>query len=163
PTVDEKPGAEVARGSRLAGGGEVTARGLRVAAPGPDGPAASREPRAAGRPPGARGAFEEVRCGDGETEVLHGVSFVAEPGETIAAARAANAHPFSMDLPDGYDTQVEERGGRLSVGQRQLVSFARALLVDPRILILDEATSSVDAATELMIQRALEALLHGRT
>jgi ABC-type multidrug transport system fused ATPase/permease subunit len=188
-----------------------------------------------------RVAFEHVRFGYNEQEVLHDVSFVAEPGETVAivgptgagkstivqllarmydvtegritidghdirevtlaslrsqigtvlqdpflfsgtvrdnirygrpdagdaelmeAARAVNAHEFIMRLPEGYETQVEERGGRLSVGQRQLVSFARALLVDPRILILDEATSSVDAATELVIQRALEALLERRT
>jgi ABC-type multidrug transport system fused ATPase/permease subunit len=185
--------------------------------------------------------FEQVRFGYGENEVLHGVSFVAEPGDTIAivgptgagkstiinllarmydvtggritvdghdlrdvtlaslrgqigtvlqdpflfsgtvrenikygrpeasdeemfaAARAVNVHQFITDLPDGYDTQVEERGSRLSVGQRQLVSFARALLTEPRILILDEATSSVDAATELVIQRALESLLRERT
>jgi ATP-binding cassette subfamily B protein len=83
--------------------------------------------------------------------------------EMVAAARAVNAHEFITDLPDGYETQVEERGARLSVGQRQLVSFARALLTDPRILILDEATSSVDAATEIVIQRALEELLRERT
>jgi ABC-type multidrug transport system fused ATPase/permease subunit len=186
-------------------------------------------------------AFEEVRFGYGKAEVLHGVSFVAEPGQTvalvgptgagkstiinllsrmydvtsgritidgtdlrdvtfeslrrqigtvlqdsflfsgtvrdnikygrpdasdeamIAAARAANAHEFIMALPEGYDTEVEERGSRLSMGQRQLVSFARALLVDPAILILDEATSSVDAATEMIIQAALAQLLEGRT
>jgi ATP-binding cassette subfamily B protein len=81
----------------------------------------------------------------------------------IAAARAVNAHEFIANLPAGYDTQVEERGARLSVGQRQLISFARALLTNPRILILDEATSSVDAATEIVIQRALETLLRERT
>jgi len=83
--------------------------------------------------------------------------------EVQAAARAVNAHEFIMRLPDGYMTQVNERGSRLSVGQRQLVSFARAVLADPRILILDEATSSVDAYTEMLIQQALEKLLHGRT
>ena len=87
----------------------------------------------------------------------------ATDGEVEAAARAVNAHDFIMRLPEGYDTQVEERGGRLSVGQRQLVSFARAILCDPRIIILDEATSSVDAYTELLIQEALEVLLRGRT
>lgn len=79
------------------------------------------------------------------------------------AARAVNAHEFIMRLPDGYQTQVNERGSRLSVGQRQLIAFARAILADPRILILDEATSSVDAYTELLIQQALETLLKGRT
>ena len=66
-------------------------------------------------------------------------------------------------MPDGYDSEVGENGSNLSVGQRQLVSFARALLADPRILILDEATSSVDTATERIIQRALDTLMEGRT
>ncbi|MGI6643188.1 MAG: ABC transporter ATP-binding protein [Bacillota bacterium] len=83
--------------------------------------------------------------------------------EVEEAAKTVGAHDFIMRLPDGYDTQVRERGTRLSVGQRQLLSFARALLADPRILILDEATSSVDAYTELQIQRALERLFKGRT
>ncbi len=83
--------------------------------------------------------------------------------EVVAAATAVGAHDFISSLPDGYDTQVRERGSRLSVGQRQLLAFARALLADPRILILDEATSSVDAYTELIIQKALEKLLKGRT
>jgi ATP-binding cassette subfamily B protein len=87
----------------------------------------------------------------------------ASEEEVIAAAKAVNAHDFIMRLPQGYDTEVQERGGRLSVGQRQLVSFARAILCDPRIIILDEATSSVDAMTELLIQDALEVLLKGRT
>ena len=83
--------------------------------------------------------------------------------EVEASAKAVNAHDFIMRLPDGYGTEVHERGARLSIGQRQLISFARALLANPRILILDEATSSVDAYTEVLIQKALETLLKGRT
>ncbi|MFD0958884.1 ABC transporter ATP-binding protein [Paenibacillus chungangensis] len=83
--------------------------------------------------------------------------------EIVAAAKAVNAHDFIMGLPDGYDTQVEERGNVLSMGQRQLLSFARALLADPKILILDEATASIDTETELKIQEALKTLLEGRT
>jgi ATP-binding cassette subfamily B protein len=83
--------------------------------------------------------------------------------EVQAAARAVGADRFIEELPDGYDTLVQERGGRLSIGQRQLVAFARALLADPRLLILDEATSSVDIATEARIEEALETLLAGRT
>jgi ATP-binding cassette, subfamily B, multidrug efflux pump len=87
----------------------------------------------------------------------------ATDDEIIEAARAVGAHEFIMDLPLGYDTEVNERGITLSVGQRQLVSFARALLADPRIVILDEATSSVDTETELIIQNALRTILEGRT
>lgn len=83
--------------------------------------------------------------------------------EVVRAAQAVHAHDFIMNLPDGYDTQVEERGNVLSMGQRQLLSFARALLADPRILILDEATASIDTETELKIQEALKTLLKGRT
>jgi ATP-binding cassette subfamily B protein/subfamily B ATP-binding cassette protein MsbA len=83
--------------------------------------------------------------------------------EVIAAAQAVGAHDFIMALKNGYETAVEEGGATLSVGQRQLISFARALLADPRILILDEATSSVDTQTEQIIQRALGTLLNGRT
>jgi len=80
-----------------------------------------------------------------------------------AAARAVHAHTFIDRLPHGYDTAVRERGATLSVGQKQLLSFARALAHDPRILILDEATSSVDTETESLIQDALKVLLRGRT
>jgi ABC-type multidrug transport system fused ATPase/permease subunit len=80
-----------------------------------------------------------------------------------AAARAVGAHEFIAALPGGYDTDIQERGARLSVGQRQLIAFARALLADPRLLILDEATSSVDIATESRIEEALATLLAGRT
>jgi ATP-binding cassette subfamily B multidrug efflux pump len=83
--------------------------------------------------------------------------------DVIAAAQAVGAHEFIMRLKNGYDTSVEEGGATLSVGQRQLISFARALLADPRILILDEATSSVDTQTEQIIQKALATLLKGRT
>lgn len=87
----------------------------------------------------------------------------ARDDEVIAAAQAVGAHDFIMGLRNGYETSVEEGGATLSVGQRQLISFARALLADPRILILDEATSSVDTQTEQIIQRALATLLEGRT
>jgi ABC-type multidrug transport system fused ATPase/permease subunit len=87
----------------------------------------------------------------------------AAPEDVIAAGRAVGAHEFVMRLEDGYETNVGERGSRLSLGQRQLVAFARALLADPRILILDEATSSVDIGTERRIERALRRLLADRT
>ena len=83
--------------------------------------------------------------------------------EVIAAAKLSRAHEFIMRLPDGYNSVLGERGGGLSQGQRQLLSIARAALASPRILILDEATSSVDTRTERQIQAALEELLHGRT
>lgn len=83
--------------------------------------------------------------------------------EIVAAAEIVGADDFIRRFPDGYETQVRERGGRLSAGERQLVAFARALLAEPRILILDEATSSVDLATEARIEKALEKLLAGRT
>jgi ATP-binding cassette subfamily B protein len=87
----------------------------------------------------------------------------ASQAEIIAAARAARAHDFILRLPDGYDSLVGERGQFLSGGERQRISIARALLIDPRILILDEATSSVDTETEREIQLALENLVQGRT
>lgn len=83
--------------------------------------------------------------------------------EVIAAAKTVCAHDFIMDMEDGYQTQVNERGSRLSAGQRQLISFARALLENPAILILDEATSSIDTETEILLQKGLNKLLEGRT
>ena len=96
-------------------------------------------------------------------ENLHYGKPDATKHELIAAARAANAHNFIMQLPDGYDTEVGERGVKLSGGQKQRLALARAILADPRILILDEATSSVDAEAEYLIQQALERVLKGRT
>lgn len=83
--------------------------------------------------------------------------------EVIEAAKAVCAHEFIMEAENGYQTEVNERGSRLSVGQRQLISFARALLADPRILILDEATSNIDTRTEKALQEGLSRLLKGRT
>jgi ATP-binding cassette subfamily B protein len=83
--------------------------------------------------------------------------------EIVAAARAAHAHDFILRLPQGYDSLVGERGQGLSGGERQRISIARALLINPRILILDEATSAVDTETEQEIQRALDNLVQGRT
>jgi len=87
----------------------------------------------------------------------------ATDAEVQAAAQAVGAHEFILRLKNGYETSVEEGGVMLSVGQRQLISFARALLADPRILVLDEATSSVDTQTEQIIQKALARLFQGRT
>ena len=87
----------------------------------------------------------------------------ADLDDVAAAARTVGAEDFVLELEDGYDTQVAERGTRLSLGQRQLVAFARALLADPRILVLDEATSSVDIGTERRIEQGLRRLLAGRT
>ena len=87
----------------------------------------------------------------------------ATPEQIVAAAQAVGAHDFVLRLEDGYETELGERGLRLSLGQRQLVAFSRALLADPRILVLDEATSSVDIGTERRIERALQTLLAGRT
>jgi ATP-binding cassette subfamily B protein len=83
--------------------------------------------------------------------------------EVIEAAKAVGAHEFIMRLPDGYDSVLGERGGGLSLGQRQLVSFARALVADAKILVLDEATANIDSYTEMLIQKALVKLLEGRT
>lgn len=87
----------------------------------------------------------------------------ATDDEVIEAAKTVCAHEFIMEMEQGYQTQVNERGSRLSVGQRQLISFARALLANPKILILDEATSSIDTRTEQALQKGLENLLKGRT
>jgi len=98
--------------------------------------------------------------------VLDNIRFArpsADPDEVKRVARIVGVHDFVESLPDGYDTEVQEGGSALSTGQRQLISFARALLADPRILILDEATSSVDAESERRIERAMEVLFSGRT
>jgi ATP-binding cassette subfamily B protein len=92
---------------------------------------------------------------------------LGKPGASLeqiqAAAKAVGAHEFILSLPDGYDTDVNKRGGRVSAGQRQLISFARAFLADPAVLILDEATSSLDIPSERMVQHGLKTLLKGRT
>jgi ATP-binding cassette subfamily B protein len=100
------------------------------------------------------------------TTVMENIRFgrpEASDAEVIAAARLAHAEAFIERLPDGYQTVLGERGSGLSQGQRQLLAIARAALADPRILILDEATSSVDTRTERLIQTAFDQLLHGRT
>jgi len=83
--------------------------------------------------------------------------------EVVAAAKAVHAHEFIMKLEHGYDTEISERGARLSIGQRQLLAFARTMVSDPEILILDEATSSIDTHTEILVQQGIESLLKGRT
>ncbi|MCK5740534.1 ATP-binding cassette domain-containing protein, partial [bacterium] len=87
----------------------------------------------------------------------------ATDDEIVAAAQLVRAHDFIMKLPDGYETEVGEGGSRISTGQKQLVSFARAILANPQIFILDEATSSVDTETEKIIQNAIQKVSHGRT
>jgi ABC-type multidrug transport system fused ATPase/permease subunit len=83
--------------------------------------------------------------------------------EIVEATTALGAHDFIVAMPDGYETDVANRGGRLSAGQRQLVAFARAFLADPAVLILDEATSSLDSPSERLVQHALRTVLAGRT
>jgi len=87
----------------------------------------------------------------------------ASEAEVVRAAQAVGAHDFIMKLPQGYQTKIEQRGGNLSLGQRQLLSFARALVADAKILVLDEATANIDSYTEMLIQKALVRLLEGRT
>jgi ATP-binding cassette, subfamily B, bacterial len=98
--------------------------------------------------------------------VLQNICYVkpdATREEVVAAAKAIGSHDAIMSLQDGYDTEVGERGGNMSLGQRQLICFTRAFLANPRIFMLDEATSAVDTATELLVQQSLERLLQGRT
>jgi ATP-binding cassette subfamily B protein len=98
--------------------------------------------------------------------VMENIRYVkpnATDGEVIAAAKAIGSHDAISSLKDGYHTEVGERGASMSLGQRQLICFTRAFLADPRIFMLDEATSSVDTATEMTVQRSLEKLLEGRT
>lgn len=87
----------------------------------------------------------------------------ATDDEVIAAAKAVHAHEFIMEMEKGYDTEISERGARLSIGQRQLLAFARTMVSNPGILILDEATSSIDTHTEILVQQGIESLLEGRT
>jgi ATP-binding cassette subfamily B protein len=87
----------------------------------------------------------------------------ASMAEIEAAAKAVGVHEFILSMPDGYNTDVNKRGGRVSAGQRQLISFARAFIADPAVLILDEATASLDIPSERLVQQGLTTLLKGRT
>lgn len=100
--------------------------------------------------------------GDIETNIRLGAEHIASE-DVVRAAREVHAHEFIENLPGGYRAEVKERGATLSTGQKQLIAFARALVFNPRILILDEATANIDTQTELLIQQALERLLQGRT
>ena len=100
-------------------------------------------------------------CNDGLRPVIFKLDATDE--EVIAAAKAVNAHDFIMKMEKGYDTELKEHGAGLSIGQRQLIAFARTMVSMPKILILDEATSSIDTHTEILVQRGIEALLAGRT
>jgi len=98
--------------------------------------------------------------------VMNNLKFAREGAtdeECIDAARQANAHEFIMNLPQGYDTVMTERGANLSQGQRQMITIARAMVAQPKILILDEATSNVDTRTEKLIQEGLQRLMEGKT
>ena len=130
------------------------------------GPGADRRPRPARRDVATRCARSSGSCprraSCSRAPCASNIAFGrpdASLDDVVAAAEAVGADAFIRALPDGYDTEIQERGARLSIGQRQLVAFARALLADPRILILDEATSSVDIPTEARIEEALETLL----
>ena len=102
-------------------------------------------------------------CSDLLAAVRRGPLAPPTDEECIAAAKQANAHEFIVNLPQGYDTMMIERGSNLSQGQRQMITIARAMVANPKIMILDEATSNVDTRTEKLIQEGLQRLMEGRT